>query len=161
MKDKQWANGCHKTGLARFLPFAFCTRVSRVAAIHGCHEEALLASSLLKLSLSESLSLDRRLGALNLCGSKMSLTVKDVTMCLASCTDSSSAAESSWVSSVSLLRLPRLLLSMRELTENRSLPCMLLVSAQRLYNERRVAVRRFAVNAHGVTKPRVSLLGVD
>lgn len=107
------------------LPLEVCERLNLVAAIHGCHDELFLDSPLLGLSLSESLSLGLRLGALNLCGSKISFTVKDVTACLVSGADSSSGPEISFASSPSLLRLPLLLLSMRELIENRSLPCIL------------------------------------
>lgn len=76
-------------------PFDFCVRLNLVAAIHGCHEELFLDSSLLGLSVSESLSLKRLFGALNLCGSKISLTVNDVTACLVSCAESSSGPEMS------------------------------------------------------------------
>lgn len=73
--------------------FDLCARLSRDVAINECQGGSFLASSLSKLSVSESLSLVRLLGALNLCGSKISLTLKEVTACRASCIDSSSAAE--------------------------------------------------------------------
>ena len=97
-----------------------------VVAIQGCHDEWFLDSSLLGLSVSESLSLGRLFGVLNLWGSKMSLTVNDVTACLVSWAESSSFPERSCASSASLLKLPLLLVSMREIIENRSLPCILL-----------------------------------
>ena len=117
-----------------YLPLLdFCVRLNLVVAIHGCHEELFLDSSLLGLSVSESLSLNRLFGALNLCGSKISLTVNDVTACLVSCALSSSGPEISCASSSSLLKLPLLLLSMRESIENRSLPCILLAERAVLF----------------------------
>ena len=68
----------------------------------------------------------------------MSLTVNDVTACLDSCSNSSSAPESSSASPPStLVTLPLRLLSIRESIEKRSLPCMVLSTPQCLNNARR------------------------
>ena len=94
----------------------------------------------------------------------MSLTVNDVTACLDSCSNSSSAPESSCASPPStLVTLPLRLLSIRESIEKRSLPCMVLSTAQCLNNARRVVLRLVASSAHSRSYETfcLILLGVD
>lgn len=153
-----------KVNLTSFSPFDLWSRLSRDVAIHECHEGLFLASSFPILSVSESLSLVRLLRALNLCGSRISLTVKEVTACRASCTDSSSEAERSCGSSDWLLGLPWLLLSMRELIEKRSLPCILLktqFSSVLPKDPSQTLSYVKAAAAHRVTRLRGSLPGLD